>query len=358
MFTAVDGSLFIMPVCYHPTTVLSIDDDIGFLKLLTAELSDKLALLCFDSPEKAIEYAKDKHHYLPFTARCLSESNGSVKLDVMSFRNEIYNPDRFKQITNIVTDYDMPHITGIELIKTMSFPPEIKQFVHIVLTGKISDEFKTKIAELGLNNQYIGKDDPDYVNKLLSLIRKKWANIFQWYSYVPARILSMNKKEKSSFFFDGNFMSIFNAYIKEKNICELYLFDKQGSYIFLDDKANISWLFLRSDQGIKNTIELAIHYGAPKAIIDALKTKKVILSLYEKEDFEKRGNIDWNKYLLPASEFESNDEYLGFFPNLMPTEKGEKIIPKYYYTFTDNFLDNGIEKDKILSYENFLKRAI
>lgn len=357
MFASLGGSLFILPVCYHPVTVISVDDDKGFLKLLTAEVSDKLSLMCFDNPEEALEYTKNKHHYLPFTARCLIEEQDGVKLNFLAIRNEIYNPNRFKEISIVITDYDMPHITGIDLVKTMEFQPEIAQYTHILLTGKISDEFKAKIAKLGINGEYLGKDDPEYINKLFILIEKRLAKIFQWYAYIPARILSRNPQEKTSFLFDGNFMQIFNAHIQENNVCELYLFDKQGSYLFLDEQANLSWLFIRNETGIENTIKLALKYGAPEKVIEAIKTKKVILSLYESEDFEKKkGIIDWDSYLIPATVFETNAKYLSVFPNLIEeSNHGEQTHPKYYYAFTKDFPDHGIEKERVLSYQDFLR---
>jgi CheY-like chemotaxis protein len=356
MFTSLGDSLFVMPVCYHPTTVLSVDDDEAFLNILSLQLSNKLSLLCFSNPNAALEYSKNSHHYFPFTSRCLTDENDSVKFNFMSIRNEIYNHDRFKEIAINVTDYDMPHTSGIELIKTMEFQPEVPNYSHIILTGKISDEFKAKIASLGLSGEYIGKDDPDYVNKLLNLIEKRTGKIFQWASYVPARILSRNDKEKTSVLFDGNFATLFNDYVKNNNICEFYLFDKQGSYLFLDDEANLSWLFIRGEQGMANSIELAIHYGAPQSVIDALKSKEFILSLYEKEDFEKRKSIVWDDYLLPAKIFESDKKYLDFFPNLIHlTDDGRIATPKYYYAFTDKFPEHGIEKDKVLSYQTFLR---
>lgn len=358
MFISLGGSFFIMPICYHPTTVLAIDDDKVFLKIFSTEMSDKLPLLCFDKPEEAIKYMKNEHHYLPFTSRCLIETEDGITLNFVTIRNEIYNADRFKEICIIMTDYDMPHITGIELVKTMKLPPEISQYSHIILTGKISSEFKEKLAKLGSKIEYIGKNDPQYITKLLALIKKREDSIFQWMSYVSARILSNNIKEKTSFLFDGNFAEIFNSYIKEHNICECYLIDKQGSYLFLDGQANLSWLFIRNETGIENTIQLAKKYGAPTSVVDALKTKTVILSLYEKEDFERRKIIDWDKYLLPATIFESDDEYLRFFPNLIPTSNhGKTIHPKYYYIFVNDFPEHGIDKSKILSYQAYLQNV-
>lgn len=355
MFTSMDGLLFIMPVCYHPTTVLAVDDDVLFLKNLAIEFSEKQALLCFDKPNEAMKYVKEKHHYLPFTTRCLIEENNKVILNFMAIRNEIYNDNRFKEIIISVTDYDMPHTTGIELIKNMEFPHEVSQYAHIILTGKISAEFKEKIASISMQKEYIGKGDPRYIDKLLALIAKRLAKIYQWYSYSPARILSRNNDEKTTSLFDGNFANIFNLYIKENNVCEFYLFDKQGSYLFLDDNANLSWLFIRNETGIENTIQLAKKYRAPPSTIEAIKSKQFILSLYEKEDFENKKNIVWDKYLLPANVFETNAKYLSFFPNLIAEPAERQPNPKYYYAFTKNFPDNGIEKDKILTYQTFLR---
>jgi len=355
MFSAIDDSLFIMPICYHPTTVLSVDDDIDFLKNLSLRVSDKLVLLSFDSPKKAMEYTKNQHSHLPFTNRCLIEKNGTTTFDIFSVRNEIYNKDRFEEIIISVTDYDMPYKDGIELVKSMEFPEEVSQYSHIFLTGKFSADFKDKLAKIGLSTEYIGKEDPDFVNKLMALIEKRSAMIFQRYSYSPARILSANKNERVTVLFDGNFAPIFNAFIKENNICELYLFDKQGSFMFLDDNANLSWLFVRNEYGIENSITLANHYGAPNYVINALKNKDIILSLYEKEDFEKIGKINWDDYLCPATIFESNDKYLNFFLkcSLEPLTTN-KDLKKYYYAFTNKFPNHGIDTNKIFSYQQFL----
>lgn len=356
MFSSMDGSLFIMPACYYPTRALSVDDDKSFLDMLLIEVSDKISILCFDQPEKAMDYIKSNHQYFPFTERCLVQNGNNTELNFMAIRNELYNADRFKIIFVVVTDYDMPGIDGIELIHTMEFPKEISQYNLVIMTGKISDGFKEKLARLGLNTEYISKDDPEAIKKLLELIKKRSCKIFQWYSYVPARILSHDPNERTSFLFDGNFAPILNSHIQENGICEFYLFDKQGSYLFLNESAKLSWLFMRNEMGIANSIQKATYYDAPKSVIDALKSKEVILSLYEKEDFEARKNINWSEYLLPAKVFESDDTYLSFFPDLISeSQKAQHLPTKYYYAFTEQFPENGIDTSKILSYKKFLE---
>ena len=158
------NGMFNFPVCYHPTTVLSVDDDPAFLEILSAQLADKIPLLCFDDPKTALDYTKNHHSYVPFKERCFKKnSEEQERFDLKAIRNEIYNKDRFKEIYINVTDYDMPHINGIELTKTMEFKSEVPRYSHIFLTGKISEDFKNKIN----NTDYIAKDDPDFINKLI-----------------------------------------------------------------------------------------------------------------------------------------------------------------------------------------------
>ena len=141
------------------------------------------------------------------------------------------------------------------------------------------------------------------------------------------------------------------SHLKENNVCEMYLFDRQGGYLFLDDAANLSWFIIRSEKGMENSIQKALDHGAPQSVIDALKTKQFVLSLYEEDDFlrirEKK--IDWNKYLHPASVFESQIKSDGSY--------SDNITDKFYYAFIKDFPESGVDKNKILSYQDFLNQA-
>lgn len=62
--------LFNFPVCFHPTTVIFIDDEPAFLEILSAQLADRLAVQCFNEPSVALDYTRTKHHFSPFRERC------------------------------------------------------------------------------------------------------------------------------------------------------------------------------------------------------------------------------------------------------------------------------------------------
>jgi len=465
---------FMMPICYHPTTVLAVDDEVKFLNTLKTGVSDNLSLLCFDNPEPALEYIKNSRNLqIPFAARLhfsgkndtqdcgfarmqdrtiqdiihpcpkgiriisdtskapltstksenLSKIHESVSdfkysqyiLTEVSFyyynhsnefewitsdpvmlkqlnntfqqeienlssgqlakikditnhrrpdrpsfsfretRQEPCNRGRFREIILVSTDYDMPGKNGIEFIKAAVFPGTTLEHITIILTGKISDEFKQKLNTLSLPTEYIGKDDPEMFKKLLKIVEEKTSRVFQECSYKALTILSQDKNEDACFIFDKDFGKILTSHFKENNICEMYLFDRQGSYLFLDDTANLSWFIIRSEKGMENSIQKALEHGAPQAVIDALKTKQFVLSLYEEDDFLrwKGKEIDWSKYLHPASIFESKINAKKI-PEIQTNDSAGNKPRKFYYAFINDFPESGIDKSKILSYREFL----
>ncbi|MCR9192841.1 MAG: hypothetical protein NXI01_09355 [Gammaproteobacteria bacterium] len=506
-----DKPFVVMPVCYHPTTVLAVDDEKHFLDALEANVSDSLRLLCFDNPDTAIEYVKHSRELMiPFAARLhftgkddtdacglskmldttvqdfvyplpkdidmsyagskktdivassedapkmhetfddfkysqyiitesslyyynklsnecdwvssdkvmLKQLNGTFseevenltskqldkitrimghhrpsKLDfsIIDVRNESYNKHRLKEIILVSTDYDMPGKNGIEFIKTVAFPGITLEHVIIILTGKNSEEFQERLGTLSLPTAYIEKDDPEYFNKFLELVEKKTSRVFQDCSYQALKILSEDPNEDACFVFDKGFGEIFTSHLKEHHICEMYLFDRQGSYLFLDENAELSWFIIRSDKGMENSTQKAIEYGAPESVVDDLKARKVVLSLYEEHDFsklkekltraeltkvrlekekqEKEGGeaeeiepeikieIDWDKYLHPAVVFESKVNRLAEFGLASNDSDSEDTVHKYYYAFIKSFPESGMDKGRILSYKEFLNET-
>lgn len=65
-----DTPSVVMPVCYHPTTVLVVDDDASFINKLKASMSKNIALLCFDNPDAVINYIKNSRELqIPLASR-------------------------------------------------------------------------------------------------------------------------------------------------------------------------------------------------------------------------------------------------------------------------------------------------
>lgn len=335
-----------MPLCLHPATTLLVDDNVKFLNNMEEYLSDYISVKTFSDPNEAINYMNN-NRFTIYKDRCYYEKNGKLFFDLVALRDEIYNDGRFKEILTSVIDYDMPNKNGFDLILSIGDPlVGLQHHSYILLTGTdaetINKEFKPK------EDQTIYKFDPEYQDKTLEAIKENSIHTSQWCSSDIAMSLARDESELTSILFDGNFLPIINDYIKKNEIIELYLFDKQGSFLFLDKYGNLSWLFVRNEKGIENSIRKARELNAPDKIVDALKSKQFICSLYEKEDFDRRVSIDWDQYLLPALKFSGDRQFLDAWADMSHSN--------YYYSFTKNFPDSGIDQSKILSYDDFMKQ--
>lgn len=334
MFSPIDNPFCVLPVCYRPLTVMLVDDDPDFLKQLSLQLSEHLPVITFSEPEKAISYFEQQNAQL-FKKWTSNQSSSSL---INNAREEIYNPNRFKDIIVSVVDYEMPNKTGFDIISTMGeeLLGAMSFHSYVLLTGKRFSELDQELASSSIGKNFISKWDPNRVPQLLSAIEHNNSHAFQMMSYPAARELRNDEREKTTILFDNTFLPILNNYIKEHQVCELYLYDKQGSYLFLDEKANLSWFFVRNDLGMENTIQLAKQFQAPSSIIDAIESREQLLCDYEKEDFECLKPFDWEQYLVPATVFIGEDH------------------SKYYYAFTNNFIGHNIDLKKVVSFRSYL----
>lgn len=334
-----------IPGVFYPTTLLSVDDDQVAIDAVVAALAGDYKIIAFLDPNKALDFLTVKKGKF-FRGRAISNK---IDQGILGFRQEPYNDKRFDDVLVAIIDYDMPQKSGFDIWQNVGLNDYYHRHDHsyILFTAKKYSDFQEELANESVGKNFISKFDPNHPKYLLEAINKLATNMFQRVSHGIANILNQNESEKTSFLNDGNFLSILNPYLHDHDICEGYLFDKQGSLMFLDKKAHLSWLFVRNEQGVENSIERARTFGAPESVIESLRSKKMILSLYEKEDFESRDHIDWDKYLVNAHVFKDEGKKLEVFGH-RPSD--------YYYAFTDDFPENGINKNKILSYDDFLRR--
>lgn len=338
-----------IPSAFFPTTVLHIDDDKQLLAQLSGTLSSHYKIEIFSNPDEALQ------EIIFFGTNYMREEHLSLKNDgdILSYRQTFFDGRRFDNRLICIVDYDMPGRNGADLmyvsqlVKYQSKAQE--EHAYILLTSKNIEDIKEETPQVNkIKHVFISKRDKDCIPKLLESINAFHQDTFQVAGHSTAVALSRNPKEKSSFEFCAKFLPIFNQYIREHEICEGYLFDRQGGMIFLDKNANFSWLFVRNEYGIINGLENAYKHGAPDNIIDLLKSREYILSLYEPEDFKVRDKIEWDKYLLKVDILNDDAIYKDETVNHLPAN--------YYYAFTDSFPEHGINKDNILSFQAFLNQ--
>ena len=344
------GVLCNIPGFFYPTTVMLIDNDAEFLSETALELQNRYKTITCTDAKKAYELLTKKKGKERFKGWEI----GNKIYKAIEYRDEVYNKSRFNEVLVVVLEYDMRSpekqsaiYEADYFLRHMGMDDYYASHKHnyILLTAKRLEELNKEFTEEVLRKEnQIKKTNPGHIVQLFDKINCLMTEEFQHICHGIATLLV--SEEKTSFLNDGNFLPIFNVYLEEHKICEGYLFDSQGSLMLLDNKANIHWLFVRSETGVINSITKAKKWGAPASVIKALESKKLILSLYELEDFERREEIDWDAYLLKAEVFNDKDKKHEVFGHI-PSD--------YYYAFTQDFPEHGMKTENIVSYESFLK---
>lgn len=312
-----------------------IDDSKDFLLNFTLQLDERIAYKLYTSPFEALDAIHAAHRSEHMNQHCLSEylessgcpiNNVTVNLDLAAVHWEVFNPQRFGEISVVVVDYAMPGMTGLEFCRKMENSP-VKR---ILLTGRADEKLAVEAFNDGIIDMYVQKHNPDVTTLINESIANMQVRYFQNMSEIIVRMLSVHAPTCLQ---DPVFAELFHQIKEENNIVEFYLLENSGSYLMLDQFANVSYLIVKTEQDLKMHYELALDNKASQQILDQLQAGKSIPYFFNNHNFPSEWN-DWSTYLYPA----------------------EKLVGKqnYYYSYAKNPAFSQIKSDKLVSYNTYL----
>lgn len=313
---------------YYPTQVVLIDDNSQILKSIEMGLDPSLGVYrTFSDPRKALSYINEtsestKPHFL-------------TKDNIDSLYQEIYNRERFNQISTVIVDYDMPGMNGLELCEQINDP----YIQKVLLTGAASEFLAVDAFNDGIINHFVRKQDPQAPNKLNSFVIDAQSRYFRSLSRPLIDTLTQDPLETA--ISDPVFVGFFINLLAEKNIKEYYLLDSIGSFLFLDKDGSPSALFTYTPELLAINDEMIRNEIQDQPVIDKKLVEDLIihhtksLCFYYFEDAQFPEVADWHYYIH----------------SLVRLEGGRQ---DYYCSYAPYIKD--IDKKKILSFENFKSR--
>lgn len=324
-----------IPTCYFPSTALFLDDNRDFLLNFVLQLDEGLAYRIFDNPSTALDYIHNKNYEFEFLQQnCLGEY-AKAKTGLMMSRNltpdmtaihaEVYNPNRFAEISVIVVDYAMPGMDGLEFCRRI----QNRHIKKILLSGQADEKLAIEAFNEGLIDRYIKKNDPDASDLITKNIAELQYQYFQAMSDEVERTLPISAPRCLC---DKNFVNEFHDIVRENRIVEYYLVDKSGSFLMLDDDANTSFLLVKNEEDMHACYQMALTHGASQSALEYLKSRKKAPIVLEPTQLN---NGDWESGLIPVTKLACEDNY-------------------YYAYLQRNDLLN-VRQSKILSYHRYLE---
>ena len=328
---------FTIPTCYFPSTALFLDDSHDFLLNFVLQLDEGVAYRIFDAPRNALDYIHNKRCELDLVSqRCLSEyteaknsplTNHTINFELAAIHAEVYNPHRFSEISVVVVDYAMPGMNGLEFCRRI----ENSNIKKILLTGQADEKLAIAAFNEGLIHRYIKKSDLNATAQITSSISELQHHYFQMMSDMVVRMLSVTSP---GCLLDKNFACFFRKFREDKGIIEYYLIDNSGSFLMLDDDANVSFLIVKREEDIRLHYEFARDNGAAENVLEQLARGEKIPGFWQ-ANTSVHPTKDWCDCLVDAHKFMSDETY--------------------YYAHIPGDLLFDVRQQKILSYHRYLE---
>jgi CheY-like chemotaxis protein len=330
------------PLCHFPTTAALVDDKEDYLKIIKKNLSHRqVSYKLFSNPKKALDYLLEASKPPVFIENCIRQEadtargHRNVDINIFPIREQIYNPARFEILSVLVIDQEMPGMKGLEVCEKLK-GSRVKK---ILLTGEVDDSQAIQAFNDGIINKFVPKDIPNFYEHMNTLISELSTEFLQELQQAIFNgITQLRPGYDTSCLLDPNVSALLSEIVQKNNICEFYLSDDNGSFIFLDESGKPSWLVLKDDDEMEADYYLAEDSDNPpsKKVLQGLKDHKLILHLYT--EAEQRDTLagDWEKHklLYPAKTLQGKDQ-------------------SYCYAYINDPNAHDINQDKIMSFKAY-----
>lgn len=321
---------------YFPTTVTFVDDSSTFLSNLCLQLDPGLAFRLFSSPSDALDFVNsrprpglsDEPIFAPFRDRTDEDvAQQVIALSVNTVRKQVLNTNRFRAMSVVVVDYDMPGMNGLEFCRRMTDPAVRK----IMLTGKADEHIAVQSFNEGIIHRFIRKHDTSAVQALNRAVHELQNAYFD---DVCQSILDTLAVSEYAFLRDEVLSARVAALSSSLGIVEHYLSYSPGGLLMLDSAGNSYLLIVYTDQTLRGLREIAVEQGAPAGFLDQLDKRHSLPYFWRTDgDYPADGSA-WQDYMHPATQLNGKQRYV------------YAVIPN----------PPGLDLERVVSYDSYLEK--
>jgi len=322
----------ILPLFYHPTNVLLLDDDQTFLNQLLQKADESFAYARETDPNKALHYLSS-HVYDPQElSKSIVQQNFNIpepdklkqNIETYDFyidavRGDLSLPDRFKKIVVGVIDRYMPAMDGLKFCEMLR--KEYRLPIKLVLlTGATTQEEAIDAFNKGVIDAYMEKRNPkEMIPKLDKIVRSLAEQQFCELSEQMLGFISHQFPHIQ----DPQYIEQFEKIREEENTVEYYLYDSSGSFLLVDKKGNTKIFLVRVDSDFDMMFELAKNSGAFQDVLQSIQNRQQFPFYRSNKGYLTFEGEDWELALVQMSKIPGRNifysviempkvEYMGF----------------------------------------------
>jgi len=311
-----------LPLLYYSGTIIWVDDDELFLRVVSQFFNEHFRISTFNSPEATIDFFCNYTSYLhnmnlsqglTNSCDCSQDNAKSIYSNLEKIKKICHDQKRLSEIAIIIVDYNMPKINGIDLCRKL--PSNIKK---ILLTGDTDTQKALSAQKEGIIDAFLLKDSSTIVSDLNNKIK----SLSTEYFYETTKLLVDNLEiHNRSILFEPVFIKFFNDICSANEIKEFYLLDKNGNFLLKDKNNKQYYMIAHTDKTLNRFIEL--HNN------DEMSTFTRAVQLREKIPFinENDWNTDLQNYFYTPNILDGYERYYWTFT----------IDPQFDATLGDNY---------------------
>ena len=294
---------------FWSTKTLILDDDSFFLEELKSVLGKNPQYVFFTNPKEAKAYLDNQNFQMNWyiknpVATKIEESHYDINYDLIP--SVISNDQRFNLVSNVIVDYHMPTMSGVEFCQQIQSKKLLRK---TLLTSSIDLSEAIENLNSQTINSFIDKKTISKKNFLKNHIMEQEVDYFANVTSLIAESILIENPEHP--FLSKEYNDIISNIISDYKIQQYYLVNKSGTYLMIDSN-NIRYnVFLLSGDDIEEMELEAKDNNLDKAIYLSLKTKNKAICFCDRNNTSDWPHFSqWDKHLHLVKNFAiGSDKY-------------------------------------------------
>lgn len=264
-----------LPIYYHPTLTVLIDDSDSFLKSLSFQLDPMLASKTFHDTRCALDWLTEATQRdspslrVNFDTQNLPSDHCNVAVDMDSIYRISGQAQRFAAPSVLVVDYSMPQMNGLEFCQAVRHLPCKK----ILFTGAADEKIAVSAFNRGLIDRYIKKSDDDALDLLELEVLALQQAFFADQSETLRDLLVLHNYH---FLQDAALTAVVRDLYRQHGFVEHYIFPNPSGILFFDLHGKARLMIIETEKGLHAQYEIARDSDAPASLLNALLERRVL----------------------------------------------------------------------------------
>lgn len=267
-----------MPLFFYQTTLVWVDDDAFFIKVIADTFKREYLTKIFFSPKSFLDFF-NTYEATVESACFLRSSNGDddyevnhrlpVEMDFQRIIDLYQNKNRIHDISVIIVDFKMPGLTGLELMQQI----KSSAVKRILLTGEAEDQLAITAFNDNSIDRFVRKGDCNFSSSLNLYIRQVTT---QYFCDLTKPLLTHLEAEYRLPQSDPVFIDFFDKWVCINNIVEYFVFDKNGSMLAVDQQGKLFYFVIHTEHSLEAFCELHNADKTVKLFINAIQKRHKI----------------------------------------------------------------------------------